>query len=138
MKFKFFIAGVLFALFGASVASAQVFGSVSGRLVDDKGKPIVGGQITITLANDPSAKPLTLDTDKKGTFTQDRIAPGTYQIRFFKEGLNPAVGTINVARGGSVNLGDIKLQPAPPDKTNAFKQAMDLVNQGKYDEGIAA
>jgi tetratricopeptide (TPR) repeat protein len=144
MKYRFLFAGALFALFGANIASAQsVYGSVSGRLLDDKGKPIVGGQVTITpCAGSPcvaaaSAKPVVLETDKKGAFNMERIVPGEYLVSFFKEGLNKSQGTIKIDRGQPRDLGDIKLQPLAPDKTLQIKEALEMVDKGDY-EGAKA
>jgi tetratricopeptide (TPR) repeat protein len=126
---------------GAGAVSAQVTGGFSGRVLDDKGKPVAGAQILIVKEGADPNKPQKVETDKAGKFTADRMFPGTYNVTVSVENLglklNKAVSKVPVGKTGVIDLGDIKLQALAPDKSLDLKKAQELADAGDYDGAIA-
>jgi tetratricopeptide (TPR) repeat protein len=123
----------------ASVASAQVTGGVTGRILDDKGKPLPGVHVIVELKDSPG-KGVTAETDKRGQFLVERLFNGIYVVTFSPESLglnlNKSKGEVSVGKTGVVDLGDVKLGVLAPDNTSTFKKAVELVDAGQYDEAI--
>lgn len=61
-----------FAAFG------QQAGSVTGRIVDESGDPVSGATVTV-ISN--TGQEVHTGTSDSGSYTFDRLAPGTYQVR---------------------------------------------------------
>jgi tetratricopeptide (TPR) repeat protein len=139
MRPQSWILGAAVALsLGAGAVSAQVKGGFTGRVLDDKGKPVAGAQISIVVKGGDASKPIKLETDKRGLFTADRLFPGTYVVTISTEGLNlnKAMTEVPVGKTGILELGDIKLQALAPDKTVDLKKAQELADAGDYDGAI--
>jgi tetratricopeptide (TPR) repeat protein len=142
MRPQSWILGAVIALsVGAGVVSAQATGGIAGRVMDDKGKPLAGAQILVVREGADPNKPQTVETDKRGQFTVERMFPGNYNITVTAEHLglrlNKAVSKVTIGKTGMIPLGDIKLQALAPDNTNQFKKAADLADAGDYDGAIA-
>jgi Tfp pilus assembly protein PilF len=139
MKIQSLFVGVALALVGAGGAQAELsFSTVRGRIVDAQGNPIMGALVTLEGVSNPKVKPWTMETTKKGIFTNDRVLPGSYKITFAKEGLATSGGAIDVLKNEPKELGDIKLVPAAPDHGSVLVQADNFVKDGKFDEAVAA
>jgi thioredoxin-like negative regulator of GroEL len=136
MKNRFF-AGLALVAIGTSAALALDLGEVKGRLVDEKGQPLVGATVTFEPEN-PKAKPWTMQTNKKGMFDNDRAVPGRYKATFTMEGFRTKVGPVDVVKNNPNDLGDVKMTVAPPTETPAFAAADALFKEGKYPEAAAA
>ena len=148
MKRHLVIGGLLaaFALAGAE-ARAQT-GTARGKVVDDKGQPIVDAKIVLEYEGGVTRK-LETKTNKKGEYTQVGLAVGMYRITASKEGFAPFFVE------GRVNLGDVTYMPdmklasaqqaaqaaaakAADEVTPAFNKAAELAREGKLDEAEAA
>jgi tetratricopeptide (TPR) repeat protein len=137
---RLFCAGLALTLgVFAGTAHANPRGSITARILDDKGQPCVGAQITLEPEEHPDAKPYVTETDKAGVFTQEHLMPGKYKLTIKKEGLNPAIGSgLELTKGANKNLGDIKLQAAGAGGSDLVKQATEAAKAGRYDEAITA
>ncbi len=134
----------------ASPAAAQS-GQIKGKVVDAQGNIVEGA--TISIENlDKGSKPLQTKTNKKGEYIQVGLYPGKYRITATKDALSTTKET-------DIHLDmltlDLKLEPAGGAKatgskeevakakaraeamTKAFKEGVELSNQGKTDEAIA-
>lgn len=150
MKRLFVTGGLFLALaLAGSPARAQT-GTARGKIMDDKGQPIVDAIVTIEYQGGVTRKYET-KTNKKGEYTQVGIYPGVYKVTVTKEGYQGGVLDARISLGEPTYLADMKLltrsaaqaAAAGSDKgraelTAAFKSATELTQAGKYDEAIAA
>jgi uncharacterized GH25 family protein len=76
-------------------------GSVTGTVIDEKGKPVEGAKVELT---DPVTKepPSSVITDKKGQYEFRGLLPGTYRLQARKEGVQSDTNDIRVAIGKNV------------------------------------
>ena len=72
------LAALAVALAVATPAVAQMGGMVKGVVRDDKGQPVDGATVTITM-NDTSRK-FTTKTNKKGEYLQIGLQSGQYKV----------------------------------------------------------
>ena len=86
-------------------------GSVSGRVLDADGAPVVGVAVTFTGAD---ARILTTDTN--GRFQQDNMPPGDYQARIEREGFLISITPVHVDVRKETQL---QLQLLPKPKVSA-------------------
>lgn len=85
---------------------------VTGILIDSvSNKPVEFA--TVALLSPPSTKPIDgTTTDDKGRFTITKLAPGRYRLELSFIGYrNRYTTAFTVERGGSVDLGNLKLAP---------------------------
>ncbi len=143
-------AGLLVALaFCATDAAAQT-GAVRGKIVDDKGQPMVDVKIAIQFQGGLS-RTFETKTNKRGEFTQVGLAIGDYKITATQTGYQGAFVTLRVGLGEPVQVPEMKLVPAAVAQAAAgggapsqaqvsadFKAAYELMQQGKLDEAEAA
>jgi tetratricopeptide (TPR) repeat protein len=129
------VCAVLAAVAMATPITAQSTGMVKGKVIDAKGIPVEGAQVTIEF-KDGIARTYTVKTNKKGEYTQIGLAPGNYKVTATKE----KVGTQSF--DGRVRLGDtlecnFKLDPAGagPSKEDVAKVA---AIKKLFDDGVAA
>ena len=150
MKRLFVTGGLFLALALAGSAARAQTGTARGKIMDDKGQPIVDAIVTIEYQGGVTRKYET-KTNKKGEYTQVGIYPGVYKVTVTKEGYQGGVLDARISLGEPTYLNDMKLMTksaaqaaaAGADKgraelSAAFKNATDLTQAGKYDEAIAA
>jgi tetratricopeptide (TPR) repeat protein len=149
MKRLFLIGGLLAALVTAGgEARAQSTGTARGKVLDDKGQPIVDAKISIEYQGEMK-RTFQTKTSKKGEYTQVGLAPGTYRITASKDGYAPFFVETRINLGDVTYIQDIKLASAQvaaqaaaakaaDEITPAFNAAADLARQGKLDEAEAA
>src|SRR5262245_42932182 len=99
---------VLACAFSASSAWAQ-FGTVRGKVVDEKGAPLLEAEGLLEGQGDVSGKKYTLKANKKGDFTQVGMPRGQYKATVSKQGYQSVVLGVQVATGDTADLGDVKL-----------------------------
>ncbi len=137
------IAGiVLGVVLVASAAWAQDWkgnGRMAGRVVDEQGKPLEGVKVTATLSTiTGSVEEAT--TDKRGEWSIEGVADGSWQLAFAKDGYDPGKGNAEVDEAsGAVPVRTSLKKAFDP---NAFiqaegKKADALMNQKKYAEARA-
>ena len=131
----------LMLAFSAGTAWAQ-YGTVRGKVVDDKGQPLAEAEVILELQGD-MAKKSTLKTGKKGDFIQVGLPRGSYKVTVSKIGFQPVAVPAQVATGETADLGEIKLAPATGaaarSQTNAeLNKAVELAQAGDFDGAEAA
>lgn len=73
-------------LLGTPLAHAQVLtGSITGTVADDSGAVLPGVNVTVS-GERLTAGPQTTVTDANGAYRVDRLAPGTYSVKFELQG----------------------------------------------------
>ena len=149
MKRSFVFLG-LFAAFvlAAAQAPAQSTGTARGKVVDEKGQPVVDAKVAIEYQGEVKRK-FETKTNKKGEYTQVGLASGVYRVTVHKDGYAPSFVENKVTIGDVTYMPDIKIAPAQmvaqaqaakavDEITPAFNAAADLARQGKNDEAEAA
>ena len=145
---------VMTAVLGIAVAfvavpAAAQTGSVRGKVVDAQGNPVDGAKVSIQNI-DMSGHSLETKTNKKGEYMQVGLQPARYKITVSKGDLTATKETqihldmgvldftLAPSSGGAMSKEDAAKQKAKADAMNAaFKEGVDLVNQGKDAEAIA-
>ncbi len=139
-------AALLVVLSGAS-AQAQT-GTARGRVVDEKGQPVLEAKLLIEYQGGVTRK-LETKTNKKGEYTQVGMQPGMYKFTASKEGYQGSYIETRVNLGDVTAIPDIQLHSAEAAKAAAadaatgglagpFKAAVELLQGGKLDEAQAA
>jgi tetratricopeptide (TPR) repeat protein len=113
-----FVTGValILGLVSAAPAAAQAYGSLKGKVVDDKGKFAAGAEVTITSDND-QFRPAQVLTDRDGVYGMDRLPFGTYRIEARKGTLiGKLADPIKVLAGTIAAVPDIPMHVAKPEE----------------------
>jgi tetratricopeptide (TPR) repeat protein len=138
-------AALAVALAIAAPAVAQMGVLVKGVVRDDKGQPIDGATVTITM-NDTSRK-FTTKTNKKGEFLQIGLQSGQYSVVAEKDKLQSATANARVSAGSPAELNLIIGAAAAAASGDAaakagllkksFEEGVALSQAGKHEEAIA-
>src|SRR5262245_14008458 len=102
-----------------------------GRVTDDKAKPSVGAQVTLSPAVG-TAKPVLMLTDIRGEWSADRLPAGKWNIEVLKFNLvAKSNAPIEVTGSGTtVDAGELKLAPAKEKAAASAGPARGGVNRG--------
>jgi tetratricopeptide (TPR) repeat protein len=125
-------------LVAAPPAVAQT-GSARGKVVDDKGQPVLDAKVTIEFMGGITRK-FETKTNKKGEFMQVGMQPGPYRFTVAKEGFAPATSETRVSLGDATEISPFKLAPASQaagENTQLkakFMEAVQAQSAGKLDE----
>jgi tetratricopeptide (TPR) repeat protein len=128
-------------LVAAPPAAAQT-GAARGKVVDDKGQPVVDAKVTIEYLGGITRK-FETKTGKKGEFMQVGMQPGPYRFTVAKEGFAPAVAENRISLGDATEIPPFKLAPATQaagENTQLkakFMEAVQAQSAGKLDEAAA-
>src|SRR5262245_19665773 len=88
-------------------------GSVTGKVLDKEGKPLVGA--TISLDRQGVAGHFEVKTDNKGSYFHAGLPTGPYNIKVMVNGAVAATGTARVTFGGTANADfDLSKMAAAP------------------------
>jgi tetratricopeptide (TPR) repeat protein len=128
------IFAALAALAIAMPAAAQMGGMIKGRVLDDKGQPVVGASVTIT-AVDTSRKFQT-KSDKRGEYMQIGLTSGGYMIVAEKDKLVSAQQKATVRAGSPAEIDLIIGVAAAAASADAAARGAALTKA--FDEGVAA
>ncbi|WP_243288803.1 TonB-dependent receptor [Geothrix terrae] len=106
-------------LASGAILSAQTTGSLQGRVVDPKGRPVVGATVSVSGAGIQGGRSTT--TDESGTYRIGLLPPGLCTITATKEGLNAAKAQIQVGldRTATVDLTLKSIATATVEVTDA-------------------
>src|SRR5687768_16145745 len=90
------------ALALAASAAAQAGGMVRGRVLDDKGQPIEGATVTITMGD--TGRKYQSKTNRRGEYIQIGLASGAYTVVAEKEKLASAPSKATVRAGSPAEV----------------------------------
>ena len=116
-----FVAVGLIAVGSLQVANPTTGGVLTGLVVDDTGSAVTGA--TVELRAGARVERTTV-TDTTGQFRFEKIAEGTYQIRAFIAGLQPASMSIGVTKDRPIPALRLALgRSSPPTAANSARDA---------------
>ena len=100
---------------GTVKVDPNLYGSISGQVIDDDGKLLSGVAVTLEYPGaqaqafgDEVPMTKTTSTDGKGRYRFNNVISGVYSVRFFKEGYRPSVlGDVEVVPGEVASAGFI-------------------------------
>ncbi|MBC7448401.1 MAG: SusC/RagA family TonB-linked outer membrane protein [Hymenobacteraceae bacterium] len=96
---RFLLLGLLTWLLSGAPALAQTGGgTISGRVVDAKGEPVIGATVLVPGTTKGAA------TDVDGNFTIREVPAGTYKVSVTSVGLNTFSQDVTVADGGTASV----------------------------------
>jgi cytochrome c-type biogenesis protein CcmH/NrfG len=150
MRRSFLLSFVVVFLVSCCSLFADPTGSVRGTVKDPSGNPIE--KVTITIeAHGSIPQKFTVQTNKKGEYSQIGIRPADFRITPSKEGYVSVDGFVelHIAPGDRPAKADFIMQPqaaqAPaaekkeeqPAHIKSAQEGTKLLNEGKYNEAIA-
>ena len=132
-RVAFLVLGVVLL---ASAASAQDWkgnGRMNGRVVDEQNKPLEGVRVFASFGDIKDVADVT--TDRRGDWSLDGLAEGSWHLAFEKEKYEPAQASVEIDEGGGSSSVRTKMKLA--FDPNAFiqaelKKAEALMAQKKY------
>src|SRR5579872_1597631 len=98
---SFCLSALLYSALLIGAARADVYGSVTGMVVDSTDHPVAGASVTLRAAD---SAPLTSATGSDGSFRFPRVTFDTYTISVSASGYNSAVDTVTVSSGNVVTV----------------------------------
>lgn len=141
------VPAVMLALAMAVSAAAQSRGTlrVTGKVLDEAGKPVVAAQVRAAKKGEVNPEPFTATTNDKGEYSLNGMAAGEWVIEATKEGVGESQVTASLVDDGErTKTVDIKIaKPAPaapagPDPSVEIgaedKRAVELAQAGKIAE----
>ena len=149
MKRLMLMGGVLASLFLAVAPASAQTGAARGKVLDEKGQPLIDAKIEIDFQGGLNRK-LETKTNKKGEFTQVGLSPGQYRITASKEGYQGGYVDTRISLGDPTQIPDFKLVPksvaaaaaggggADAELQGLFQKAVELTQAGKLDEAETA
>ena len=141
-------AGLALALTALPAPASAQTGGVSGKIVDEAGKPIADVDVVL---NNPegSLAPVKLKTNAKGEYQAIGIRSGNYQIKATKGDLSILSPVIHVGMGGMMELPLLHLKKGggggavSEDEAKkqaaiaaAFKSAQAAADAGNFDDAV--
>jgi Flp pilus assembly protein TadD len=114
MKMNRFLAGVAMAGFALALTALPVTafaqqGGVSGKVLDQEGKPVADA--TINVANPSNPTGFNFKTNAKGEYQGIGIPSAEYQIKATKGNLTGIIPRIAIGRGNTTLMPDITVVP---------------------------
>jgi tetratricopeptide (TPR) repeat protein len=140
--------GMAVALLTAPALVWAQTGGVSGKVVDDSGKPAADVEVVLTNP-EGSLAPVKLKTNAKGEYQAIGVRSGNYQIKATKGDLSVLSPVIHVGMGGLMELpllhlkkgggGAVSEEEAKKQAAIAalFKSAQAAVDAGNIDDAVA-
>jgi tetratricopeptide (TPR) repeat protein len=137
---------ILLVLTMASGAAAQSRGSqrVSGKVLDEAGKPVVGAQVSAAKRGEVKPDVFTATTNDKGEYALNGLAAGDWVIEAKKDGVGAKEVAASLVEGERTKTVDITIPkpaaaaPAGPDPSVEIaaedKRAVELAQAGKIPE----
>ncbi len=137
---------ILLVLTMASGAAAQSRGSqrVTGKVLDETGKPVVGAQVSAAKKGEVKPDVFTATTNDKGEYALNGLAAGDWVIEAKKDGVGAKEVPASLVEGERTKNVDITIPkpaaaaPAGPDPSVEIaaedKKAVELAQAGKFPE----
>lgn len=116
------LAAAVISMAMAVAAAAQSTGRLSGKVLDENGKPWPG--VTVIISSADTGAKFTVKTDDKGEYTQMGITPGIYTVSFVTDKFPPQDFQIRITPGAPVtqNLSIKELLAKNPQYLEAIKK----------------
>jgi len=126
---------------GAAAQSSRGSQRVTGKVLDEAGKPIVGAQVSAAKKGEVKPDVFTATTNDKGEYNLNGLAAGDWVIEAKKDGagaVQVGASLMEGERTKSVDLTIAKPAPAAPDPSVEIgaedKRAVELAQAGKIAE----
>ena len=116
-----FVTGVtlILGLAFAAPAAAQAMGSIKGTVLDERGRPTVGAEVTISSPDNQAFRPSQILTDQTGKYSMDSLRFGTYVVEVRKGNLiGKAKDSVKVLPNSVTEVPDIQLHVAKPEESS--------------------
>jgi tetratricopeptide (TPR) repeat protein len=114
-------------------------GRLTGKVVDEAGKPIQGAKVYMRMTEEPidvenlGEGPKVMETDGKGKWSVLGLASGAWRVLIVKDGLMPSEGQVRVNEYGPPPQPiEVVLNPYPKEVLEAAQatEAVSLIEQG--------
>src|SRR4030095_3505979 len=99
--------GLLFTATARFAVAQDIFGRISGTVMDSSDASVSGAKVTIT--NEATQISRVLTTDKSGYYVADSLAVGTYSVNVEQQGFKSKKQTGNVLVAGGRLTVDLRL-----------------------------
>lgn len=117
------VLGAVIGLFLTLHCMAGITGSITGKVVDQNGNVLQGVTVTV-LRNTTSQGIFTVESSKKGSFRVPQLNPGTYVVRFEKEGLETVIReNVRVPTNGMIRV-EVLMQPPKVESGGASPEQL--------------
>jgi len=122
----------------AAAPAWQGKGKISGTVTDEAGKPVAGVSVKLYF---PAAKSgLEVLSGPKGEWKAEKVAEGIWSIEFWKDGLDPKRGSIEIGGKNGNPTVNMKLTKEGTDPTFAVQvgsaKAQQFFSQQKFAEAV--
>jgi tetratricopeptide (TPR) repeat protein len=129
----------------AATAAAQSRGNlrISGKVLDEAGKPVADAQVRAAKRGETQPEVFTAKTNDKGEYTINGLAAGEWVLEAAKEGVGVKEASATLTAGVRTTTVDITIaKPAPTvnpsvEISEADKRAIELAQAGKFAEARA-
>jgi tetratricopeptide (TPR) repeat protein len=109
---------------------------ISGKVVDDQGKPVQDVVVKATLAGQP---PLQTKTNRNGDWSINNMAGGHWEVEFTKEGFAPQKSPLDLQPDQQISAIEVKLEKPKADPNVEIqaeaKRAQELLQNKQFAEG---
>ena len=126
---------------GAAAQTSRGSQRVTGKVLDEVGKPIVGAQVSAAKKGELKPDVFTATTNEKGEYSLNGLAAGDWVIEAKKDGtgaVQVGASLVEGERTKNVDLTIAKAAPAAPDPSVEIgaedKRAVELAQAGKIPE----
>ena len=126
---------------GAAAQTSRGSQRVTGKVLDEAGKPIVGAQVSAAKKGEVKPDVFTATTNEKGEYNLNGLAAGDWVIEAKKDGtgaVQVGASLVEGERTKNVDLTIAKAAPAAPDPSVEIgaedKRAVELAQAGKIAE----
>lgn len=124
-------AGLALALLAIPSPALAQMGGVSGKVVDDAGKPVADAEVV--LSNPTGATPVKLKTNAKGEYQGIGILATDYQIVATKGTLKGMVPRVKISLGPPTMIPTITLAKAAPSALGAAADSVEAKKQAELE-----
>ena len=139
MKFLRVLSALMVASSLAAGAAAQSRGTLrlSGKVVDEAGKPVVAAQVRAAKKGEIKPEPFTATTDEKGAYAINGLAAGDWVVEATKEGLGGTQVNASLTEGDRTTTVDITIAKAAPAAPAGPDPKIEIASEDKRAVGLA-
>jgi len=108
---------IILSVVFAAPAAAQAYGSMKGTIFDERGRPALGAEVTISMPSDPTFAAIMVTTNQVGVWAKDSLRFGQYQIEVKKGNMiGKPKDLVRVLPNTMTEVPDITLRVAKPEE----------------------